>query len=547
LQYSGRHGEAESSTQAVEALMDYQLTVGEMLVPLSIWLLDPGKYGFGVVGHYWDREVTQVRKRVTKRPTFMGVEVPFGKPEVVDVVEQVTSYEGNRLYNVRPQDFFPDPAVSLWKFGSGEFCGRYFEMPWHAFIAGVQVGKYFNEKSQSVAQSTGGNSSWLNERDGGSSYVSELPGEDTISQMAQISDSSRKGMVKGHEIYVKLSPNAWGLGAEGGTEVWVFTLTAQGVVIGAQPLGEYHGKFGFDILEYEPNGYNIFSASLLERIQPMNDTLTWLINTHFYNVRASLNNMFLVDPSMVVMKDFENPKPGKLLRLKEAMYGRDVRQAVAQFQVADVTGRHPQDAQIIADMMQRLSGVTDNIMGMVNQGGRKTATEVRTSTSFGVNRLKTVCEYFSAMGFAPMAQKLLQRTQQHYSAEKKYRIVGDIAQFGEKFLDVSADSIAGFYDFVPVDGTLPVDRYAQANLWQGLLGQLRNYPEFMQSYDIPKIIGWVGQLAGLKNINQFRVKIVPDDLASQQMQAGNIIPMKGQTDLTRVPNPAQNPGMGATG
>jgi hypothetical protein len=365
--------------------------------------------------------------------------------------------------------------------------------------------------------------------------------------MAQISDSSRKGMVKGHEIYVKLSPNAWGLGAEGGTEVWVFTLTAQGVVIGAQPLGEYHGKFGFDILEYEPNGYNIFSASLLERIQPMNDTLTWLINTHFYNVRASLNNMFLVDPSMVVMKDFENPKPGKLLRLKEAMYGRDVRQAVAQFQVADVTGRHPQDAQIIADMMQRLSGVTDNIMGMVNQGGRKTATEVRTSTSFGVNRLKTVCEYFSAMGFAPMAQKLLQRTQQHYSAEKKYRIVGDIAQFGEKFLDVSADSIAGFYDFVPVDGTLPVDRYAQANLWQGLLGQLRNYPEFMQSYDIPKIIGWVGQLAGLKNINQFRVKIVPDDLASQQMQAGNIIPMKGQTDLTRVPNPAQNPGMGATG
>jgi hypothetical protein len=114
-------------------------------------------------------------------------------------------------------------------------------------------------------------------------------------------------------------------------------------------------------------------------------------------------------------------------------------------------------------------------------------------------------------------------------------------------LDVSADSIAGFYDFVPVDGTLPVDRYAQANLWQGLLGQLRNYPEFMQSYDIPKIIGWVGQLAGLKNINQFRVKIVPDDLASQQMQAGNIIPMKGQTDLTRVPNPAQNPGMGATG
>jgi hypothetical protein len=72
------------------------------------------------------------------------------------------------------------------------------------------------------------------------------------------------------------------------------------------------------------------------------------------------------------------------------------------------------DAAFVMDLMARLSGVNDNIMGMVNSGGRKSATEVRTSSTFGVNRLKTNSEFYSAQGFAPLAQMLLQNTQQKY-------------------------------------------------------------------------------------------------------------------------------------
>jgi hypothetical protein len=198
-------------------------------------------------------------------------------------------------------------------------------------------------------------------------------------------------------------------------------------------------------------------------------------------------------------------------------------------------------------MLQRVTGVTDNIMGMVNAGGRKTATEVRQSSTFGINRLKTTCEFFSAMGWSPFTQKLIQGTQQNYSSDQQYRIVGDIAAFSPGFAQVTPEMIAGFYDFVPVDGSMPVDRFAQANLWQTMLSQMTKVPQVMQQYDIGKMFGWVAQLAGMKNLQQFKVQIMDPGQLGQQVQAGNAVPITpGGADPGRPPNQMQIPGMGAT-
>jgi hypothetical protein len=317
----------------------------------------------------------------------------------------------------------------------------------------------------------------------------------------------------------------------------VFTVSTSGILFGAEPLGELHDEFPFDILQAEPDMYGLFTPSLLERIKPLNDVLSWLLNTHFYNVRAVLNNQFVVDPTKVKISDLEDPEAGFILRLRPEAAGTDVKTAIAQLPVGDVTRSHINDMGVVVEFMQRTLGINDNLMGMIDQGGRKTATEVRTSTSFGINRLKTMCEYFSAMGFAPLTQKMIQSSQQHFDGMKKLRIVGDQARFAPEYLEVSPDKIAGFYDFVPVDGTLPVDRFAQANLWQALLGQIAQIPQIMMSYDIPRLFDYIANLAGLKNISRFRVQ--PAQMLQQQAQAGNVVP------LSKVNQP-QIPGMGPT-
>jgi len=52
----------------------------------------------------------------------------------------------------------------------------------------------------------------------------------------------------------------------------------------------------------------------------------------------------------------------------------------------------------------------------------------------------------------------------------------------------------------------------------------------------------VAQLGGLKNINRFRIQVVPDGMMQQEMQRGNVVPMR-----TNPSEPGQIPGMGPTG
>lgn len=539
LQLAGRHGEAENKRLAIEALLSYQTQVGRMLLNMFVWLLDPGKYGYGVVGHHWDQELIRVRQRVKKPRSFMGLPIP-GTEREVDEVSDVPGYIGNRAYNVRPQDWFNDPRYPIIHFQKGEFCGRYTEISWAEIYEGQRSGRFFNYSALKKMRDRDEQQTSPT-RDTGSANVTTLPDEPDIEAGYDVPS----GHVKGHEIYIRLVPDDWKLAKGDRYEIWAFNIAANGTIFGAEPTGEYSNEFPFDVLVDEIDGYSIAPKAMLERCKPMNDVITWLINSHFYNVRQTLNNQFVVDPSMLVMKDVENPNPGKIIRVKPAAYGRDVRTMLQQLQVVDVTRTHLADVGLWQDVIQRITGVNDTVMGMVNPGSRRTATEVRQSTSFGINRLKTQCEWYSTIGFAPFTQKLVQRTQQFYDVERQFRIVGDQAQFSPNFAMVTPADILGFYDYEPVDGTLPVDRFAQANLWQMLMGQIKDVPQVMMQYDIAKIFAWVASLAGIKNMAQFR--LMPDQAVQQQVAAGNVVPIQTAMKEANLNEPGQVPGMGATG
>lgn len=556
MQLTGRHGEAEMSVQAMESLLDYQITIGGMLVPLYTWLLDPGKYGFGVVGVHWDIEVNRITEITMEPRTIAGYEIP-GTERRVKKTKEITGYEGNRLYNVRPYDFFPDPRVPIGQFQKGEFCGRYVEVGLNHILRKASMGAYYNidalrrSKPSEFMKNLGSpRVETPNSTFNGS--VAGMGGNDAQS----LQNLDFYGLL---EMTIELVPREWELGSSDYPEKWVFTLGNDDVIVSAQPLGYNHNKFPFQVLEYEIEGYGLFKRSMLETLQPMNDVLTWLFNSHFYNVRKVLNDQFVIDPSRIVMKDALDPQPGRMMRLKPSAYGTDPKTAIAQLQTMDVTQNNIRDAAFVMDLMGRMVGVNDNIMGMVNSGGRKSATEVRTSSTFGVNRLKTNSEYFSAQGFAPLSQMLTQNTQQRYSADAMYKIAGNAMTDAAPYMKITPDSIAGFYDYIPVDGTMPVDRFAQAALWRDLMQQMTMHPEIMMNYDLAKIFGFVAQLAGIKNLSQFKVQVQPAERLQQLAQMGNLIPTGGKGGKQsrpvqpgssggpeRLAPPAPVPGVGVT-
>jgi hypothetical protein len=248
------------------------------------------------------------------------------------------------------------------------------------------------------------------------------------------------------------------------------------------------------------------------------------------------------------MRDYQEGVAGGAIRLKPAAYGTDVRTAISQLPVQDVTRAHLQDVMFLHEFAQRAVGVNDQIMGLMNAGGRKSAQEIRTSSTFGVNRQKTIAELMSAMAWGPLGEHMVQNSQQYMDIPLKLKLVGSLAvEAGPQFIQVDPSMIAGMYDFVPVDGTMPIDRYQQANLWQTLMTAARQLPDVYMQYDFGRIFAWVAQLAGLKNIGQFKVQVAPDQQLLQQAKLGNVVPLKKQNATTQTPEPNQIPGMGTSG
>lgn len=489
-QYQGLHGEAEQQTQALEALVNYQVSAGGAMGPYYIWIYDAAKYGIGVLGTYWDKEVLQ----------FSSIEVDPMTGAKKQVTRQLPGYEGNRLYNISPFDFLPDPRVPVGSFQKGEFCAIRRRHPWNDIVKRAQAGLYTNMEDlrkvngkadpQITSQSQLERPTWSGETE---------------------SSLQHPMIVEGFEVYVELIPKEWGLGDTNFPEKWVFSITSDyKLIFGACPMGTIHCQFPFDIFETEVEAYGMYNRGIPEIMEPIQNTMDWLVNTHFFNTRASLNNLFVADPTKIMMKDLENPNPGGIIRLKPEAYGQDLRTFFHQLPIQDVTQQNFNDLSVMQTLAERVLGVNDQMMGALGGSSRKTATEVRTSTGFGVNRLKTIAEYLSATGFSSHAQKIVANTQQFYTGEKKFRIAGSLAlDAGAGFINVNPELIAGSFQFVPVDGTLPIDRMAQVNQWKEILQGLGRMPQIAMAYDLGKIFAWMANLAGLKNINQFKIQVLP--------------------------------------
>ena len=350
FQVAARHGEAEMKVMALEALLDYQLVVGQMLVPLYIWLLDAGKYGVGILGNDWVEENDVITTEM-EVPKMFGDEPVPGEYEWK--VEHLFSprYKGNKLFNIRPYDFLPDPKVSFLNLQQGEFAGRVTTVSWNEILRrsslDPQDGGYFNIEAlreESNSKST------LRDRELGSSQV-ELPDDEMFLWRRSLLGNVNRALRR------RCEPSwcRWSLslcrsiGASGSLRILKMGLycgESGGCDRLVAPLGRGMGCSRTSCNLTKLNSYSFASRGLLEILKPLNDTLTWLFNSRMYNVRKANIDQFIVDPSRITIKDLLDGEPGKLIRLRPEYYGSDVRQAISQLPVVDVTQSHVKDFDV---------------------------------------------------------------------------------------------------------------------------------------------------------------------------------------------------------
>jgi hypothetical protein len=375
-------------------------------------------------------------------------------PIPTKVRETVTTYEGNEIVCIDPFMFFPDPSVPMVEVNRrGEFVFWRAIEGKHKLLTEQYQGrlKYVESAGELPRDNLTSNSA-RNMLSGGNQRDESVAGRGEATKVIQVDQGS-----------VTIIPADLGLGPETYPCKWIFTLLNKQQIAQAEPLDYDHDMHPVAVQEPYTQGYGFGQTALADMLAPMQDALSWFVNSHIYNVRSVLNNMFIVDPSRIEIQDFKDNKPGKIIRMKTAAMGQDVRTAVMQLGIQDVTQQHVGDFQLFMRMGDILSGVSDNMRGVQDQGGRKTATEVRMTGEAGTSRLGALARLISAQQVVDLAEQMSINLMQFMSQEFYARIVGDE---GVQEANINPSMIVGDFAYPVHDGSLPLDKVAMLDVWK---------------------------------------------------------------------------------
>lgn len=521
FQVEGQTPEAVDGEMALETYLQYQLRHGGAIPYLYQAIRDSLQYSQAIVGICWEDSQTTIASLYN--------DTTEGKKKLRTVEADVFTFLGNRVYGVRPHDFIFDPIFSFATFQKGGYCGEFSTAGRETVLRGFSDDSYIKENKKAFEESnvkSGFLYRWENTR--GSNQEDEihpLAGrfDDDLDSHYGRAFRDKKGdqpyACEILDLYVKLIPKEWGLTKSDRMSIWQFRVANGEVILSVRPCDNLHGQFPYAVKPGDIDLYRVSPISPLERAMPFEETMNWLINSHFYNVRQHLNNRTVVDPSRIMIQDMVRRHPSGMIRVKPEAYGQEVRNAIYQLQLGDVTGQHLNDMRVVEEIGQKVLGTNDNVLGQVHPGGRKTATEVRTSTSFSTNRLKVAAEYGSSLFWSQIAAQMISNTKQYLDAEMHFRVTS--SNEARRFTTINPDVIASSFLYKPVDGTLPIDRMGQSQVMGQLFQQLLSAAPY--KYDGDKMLRYLAELLGARNIPLF--ELTPDEQLQRQIAAGNSVPL----------------------
>lgn len=438
--------------------------------------------------------------------------------------EPTILFEGNALENVDPYQLLLDPNYGIQNIQDAEFVGFVRRTNYYNLIPEDGQGSVFNIRYLKGKQCT-------------SRYFQAQ--RDQKSQTTRVEDTSTLRPVDVIYLYINIIPKDWGLGDEEVPEKWLFAVAADMVIIQAQPLDLDHNMFPVAVCAPTFDGYSSAPLSRLELLGGMQDLLDWLFNSHIANVRKTINDMIIYDPYMLNTADLTDPKPGKLVRARRAAWGKDIRQAITQLQVNDVTRQHIADSQLIMGLMNQISGADDATMGTLRQGGpeRLSAAEFNGTQNQALGRLHSLAMIVGQQLMQDVGYMFAMHTQQLMQEDVWVSTVGEwqetlLSHYGSQ---INSERMRVTPRDLNIDFDVVVNSDNQGQnpqFWLQMFDTIAKTPDLYALLDVGRIFRHVATQMGAQNVDSFlrapmpmQPIVAPTQDVMAQAQAGNMLPI----------------------
>ena len=493
----------------MEKLLQYNAEHAKLVKEMTQWLYAGEIYGLGILKTGF---VTESAPRTTI------VQNPLdGSP--LRVSQESVIYQGNTVENIDPFLFFPDPRVPMLEVARrGEF------VYWRNF-----VGKF-------TLQRAGDTYAWLDNagemsvQDAGNSLRNLRANGDSLNTQYDVHlvRGTAYPFVQIDEGTLELIPSEIGFNLGDGYDndaphKFFVTVANETQVIRFEHYAPDHQMHPVVVNEPYAIGNGLGNCGISDYLSPFQETLSWFLNSHIFNVKGVVNNSFLYDPSMIEEKDLKSDKPGKLIRMKPKAFGVEPTLYFKQIAISDVTSGHVNDMAQLMRLGNDISAVTDNLRGQQDSGGRKTATEIRATIEAASSRLAAHAQFISGASVIDLGKQWSLNLQQYLSDDFAIDVLGDYG--AEAPVHISLEAVIGDFYFPVHDGSLPMDKVALFDIWQQALQFVAGNQMMAGQYDVGKIFEFVAKLGGAENIDQFRLNHMPNEDVRAGLQAGNLVPI----------------------
>ncbi len=510
LKYEGVSPEDALGTMLLEKVIAHQCYRSKIGLSLHTFLRDCLIYGTGVGAPVWTKK--------------MGYKTVKNEWEGREFKEAII-YEGNKLDNIDPYLYLPDPSVPIQRIQDGEFTGwveptnRMALMNREARGGGSIFNvKYLKDISLQGSSIFKDDRSARNDKTGVGQYT--------------VIDTTIHNTVDVIWMYIELVPSEWKLGDGTLPEKWLFGLANDEVVIQAKPLGLTHDMYPIITAAPDFDGYSVLPLARSEILSGMQEVLDFLFNSHVANVRKAINDMLIVDPYQVNIADLKDPNPGKIIRLRRPAWGKGVKDVVQQLQVNDITRNNIGDSSFILEWMQRIGGTDESLSGSLRSGGpeRLTKGEFQGTRTSAFSRIERMIKVIAMQAFQDLGYMMASHTQQLMSEETYVDITGRwqeelVSVFGNNAkAKVSPFDLLVDYDVKVTENDLSG---GDLSMWSQIYKTIAENQGLAQQFDMVRLFEFIAQLGGAKNISDFKVKpqVLPDEQVMNMAQQGKVVPM----------------------
>lgn len=526
--------EGVSPEDTIGAIM-LELTIGlhcnKTKVPLNLHtqFRDSLAYGMGVTVPGW--EVRRGKRTVKKSGFLYSALGKILRTQSMKTSVDRVLFEGNKLDNVDPYRYLPDPNVGVHEVQKGEF-----------------VGWVIGDNYMDMLTTERDDDSMFNVK-----YIKHIKNKRSIYSSEDSERERRyggplveKAFATTHKVdniymFVKIIPKDWKVGPGERPEKWLFGLCNDSIIFKATPTHMDHGLFPVAVAAPDFDGYSSTPMARLEVMYGLQHTLDWLFNSHIANVRKAINDMLVVDPYLVNINDLKDPAPGKLIRLRRPAWGRGVEKVVQQLNVNDITRANISDSVYITQWMEKIAAADASAMGALRQGGpeRLTKAEFQGTKGASISRLERIAKVIGIQSMQDIGYMFASHAQQMMDEEHYVKVTGRwretlLREYGVQgnSMKVSPLDILIDYDVMVRDGSIPGGNFSQT--WVNLYKVIASTPELIKELDTVRIFMHIARGLGAKNVEDFRRNtgmiqpvVKPDELVSREVERGNLVSAEG--------------------